>query len=274
MDESSSVSFVRRWMRGAAEFSYTAFYKAAGSFPVSTGDGIDFAATPNGAAASQALAQTSLGYRRRIQTTSDGTFVGSQGGFFSGFMSFPNVAHQMLMPSQNVSGVRYGGYFVVIEFAFENDPDTMSAFAGVTELVPGGSTSPVTRPHHAGISYEDSAAAGSAMRFTRNDGSPTGVAVDLTVGNPGVINTLNRGTFNPIVLTLFSPPEADALGARIDLVTGPRNVTPIYRALHTTQIPTTPSGGQMIEVFMRAGSPFASAEGLFSFYRCFGWQGG
>jgi hypothetical protein len=189
-------------------------------------------------------------------------------------MGFPNVAHPMLMPSQNVSGIRYGGYFVVLEFAFENDPGTMSAFAGVTELVPGGSASPITRPHHAAISYEDGGATGSAMRFTRNDGSATGVAVTLTAGNPGVVNTLNRGTFNPIILTLFSPPEADALGVKIDLVTGPRNVTPIYRALHTTQIPTTPSGGQVIEVFMRAGSPFASAEGQFSLYRCFGWQGG
>jgi hypothetical protein len=274
MDEGSSVSFVRRWMRGASEFSYTAFYKAAGAFPIATGDGIDFAATPNGAAASQALAHTSLGYRRRIATTSDGTFAGSQGGFYSGFMGFPGAALPMLMPSQNVSGIRYGGYFVVLEFAFENDPDTMSAFAGVTELVPGGSASPITRPHHAAVSYEDGGAAGSAMRFTRNDGSATGTAVTLTAGNPGVVNTLNRGTFEPIILTLFSPPEADALGVKIDLVTGPRNVTPIYRALHTTQIPTTPSGGQLIEVFMRAGSPFASAEGQFSLYRCFGWQGG
>lgn len=273
MDEDSSVSFVRRWMRGATEFSWAPFFKDAGGFAAPTGMGIDFGTSGNGGDV-QGLAHTSLGYRQRLRHQMGGTFVGTGAGIFSGGYGFPAFVHPKLMPSQNVSGIRYGGYFVVLEFAFENDPDVVAAFAGVTEIVPGGAASPITRPHHAGISYEDSAAAGSAMRFTRNDGSASGTAVTLTAGNPGVVNTLNRGTFNPIVLTLFSPPEEDALGVRIDLVTAPRSITPIYRALHTTQIPTTPSGGQSIEVAMVAGAPFASAAGIMSVYRCFGWQGG
>jgi hypothetical protein len=199
----------------------------------------------------------------------------TQHGFYSALSaSSGTVTSQVTLPSRDVSGTRYGGYYFFMEFAWETDFANVSAFAGVGQDTPGGSSSPITRAHHAGVSWEPGSATGSAMRFTRNDGSASGTAVDLTVGQSGVLNSLNRGTYQPIQITLFSPPEADALGVRIDVVTAPRSITPIYRALHTTGIPTTPTNGQVIEVLQRNGSPFAGGQSLTSIYRIHGWQGG
>jgi hypothetical protein len=277
MDEDSSVSFVRRWMRGASEFAWAPAIGAQ-DFMCLMNVGLGMQMARYGAYqtfVNLGLDATTLGYRRRYRCRSDGTVNGTQHGFYSALSaSSGTVTSQVTLPSRDVSGTRYGGYYFFMEFAWETDFSNVSAFAGVGQDTPGGSSSPITRAHHAGVSWEPGSATGSAMRFTRNDGSASGTAVDLTVGQSGVLNSLNRGTYQPIQLTLFSPPEADALGVRIDLVTAPRSITPIYRALHTTGIPTTPTNGQVIEVLQRNGSPFAGGQSLTSIYRIHGWQGG
>lgn len=270
LDEDSSTSFIRRWMRGATEYHWAPI-AAPDSInnQVRGGHGIELVAFGGYNGLSRpAFSLTPEGSQPRMRIDGDGV----TGGFYSGSFAFPAVQQQLHFPSGVASGIRYGGFYFACQFRFNAAVSgaTANAFVGIGEAVIGGTNVPVNRVHHAAVSHEGGGATNDPLRFTRNDNSASGVAVTLTAGNPGVTNTLLRNETNPVLLILFSPPESDELNVRIDRIDSPRNVTPIYRATHTTQIP---AASMLFEAY-QAGVGFGGTNPSLELYRVWGWQGG
>lgn len=265
-DAAGSLAFVERWFAGATKYSWAASQTAAFN-----GNGIGIALAALGTFSVPAMDATALGSRQRNRWTSALT-NGSYSGPFSGNGS---TGVGTARPGQLVGGVRLGGFFHAIEFAYGNDQANTSSFVGLGQSVPGGTATPITRAHHAGLSFEGASAAGSVVRFTRNDSSGTGIAVDLTAGSNGVVATLNRGASTaPLLLSMFMPTEQDILCVRLDRVDGPRNIVPIFRNTFTTQIPGAAlTAGLVHETYMRANAAIG-AGAIIDVYRVFGFSGG
>lgn len=274
MDEDSSVSFMRRWMRGATEYHWAPttvpVYAGAAQSRIQGGHGIELVAT--GAyvdpLSTPAFALTPEGSQRRVRIDGDG----SQGGFYSGTFGFPSIIQQLHFPSGDASGIRYGGFYFCVQFRFNAAVSgaTANAFVGLGQAVPGGTNVPVNRAHHAAISHEGGGSTSDPLRFTHNDGSASGVAVTLSTGTTGVSNDLLRSETRPLLLILYSPPESSELGVRIDRIDAPRTITPIYRATRTDQIP---AASMLFEAY-QAGVGFGGTNPSLELYRVWGWQGG
>lgn len=270
MDEDSSVSFVRRWMRGATEYHW-----APTTAPLNInnrlhgGTGIELVAFGNYTGLSvPAFALSPEGSQPRLRINGDGV----QGGFYSGTFGFPAVPQQLHRPSGLASGVRYGGFYFAVQFRFNAAVAgaTANAFIGLGQSVPGGTTVPINRAHHAAISHEGGGSTSNPLRVTHNDGSASGVAVTLSTGTAGVTNTLLRNETRPLLLILYSPPESNELGVRIDRIDAPRTITPIYRATRTEQIP---AASMLFEMY-QSGVGFGQTNPSLELYRVWGWQGG
>jgi hypothetical protein len=270
MDEDSSVSFMRRWMRGATEYHWAPTTAPANvNTQVRGGYGLDLVAFGDYSGLSRpAFALTSAGSQPRLRIDGDGVL----GGVYSGTFGFPSVQQPLHFPSGVASSVRYGGFYFACQFRFNAavSGTTANAFIGLGQAVAGGTNVPVNRAHHAAISHEGGGSTSDALRFTHNDGSASGVAVTLSTGTTGVSNQLLRSETRPLLLTLFSPPEADELNVRIDRIDAPRTITPIYRATRTSQIP---AASMLFECY-QAGVGFGGTNPSMELYRVWGWQGG
>jgi hypothetical protein len=282
MDEDSSVSFVRRWMRGATEYHWRPLSSGqvdAGSanptWPqtdVTTnhpGDGMVL--TLDGGYSNvyyPLLTRSATGSRRRLRVEGNGVFA----YVYSGQYGFPRLAHNIVVPSGTVSSVDQGGFYYRTTFRFATaiSGATANAIVGLAQVVPGATDVPVNRPHHIGISHEGGGSTGDPLRLTHNDGSANGVAVSLSTGTSGVINQLLRSDTNPIQLTIYNPPEAREMGVRIDRLDGPRSITPIYRGVRTSQIPTE----ALHAFFLQGGVGFGGANPALEIYSIDGWAGG
>lgn len=265
-DNAGSLSFVERYFQGATKYSW-----AASQTATFDGGGVGIALAGLGTFSVPAIDATALGSRQRNRWTS-ATASGSYAGPFSG-NGTTGVGGSR--PGQLVGGVRIGGFYHAIEFAFGNDQANTSSFVGLGQTVPGGTATPITRSHHAGLSFEGAAAAGSVVRYTRNDGSANGIAIDVTAGSNGVVQTLNRGaSAAPLLLSLFMPTESDILCMRLDRIDGPRSIVPIMRRSDTVQIPGSGlSGGLVHESYIRANA-LLGAGAIIDVYRVFGFAGG
>ena len=284
MDEDSSVSFIRRWMRGATEFHWRPL--ASGgvdpdpSSPHPTwphtdvttshpGDGMVL--TVDGGYAAvwyPLLTRSAEGSRRRLRVEGNGAFA----YIYSGQYGFPRLPHNIVVPSGVVSSVDQGGFYYRTTFrlAASISGATANTLVGLAQVVPGATDVPVNRPHHIGISHEGGGSTSDPLRLTHNDGSANGVAVSLSTGTSGVINQLLRNDTRPIQLTIYNPPEAREMGVRIDRLDGPRSITPIYRAVRTDQIPTEPLHAFLIQ----GGVGFGGVNPVIELYSIDGWSGG
>jgi hypothetical protein len=271
MDEDSSVSFVRRWMRGATEYHWAPIAAPDSvNNQIRGGHGIEMVAFGGYNGLSRpAFSLTPEGSQPRMRIDGDG----ATGGFYSGSFAFPAVQQQLHFPSGIASGIRYGGFYFACQFRFNAAVlgASANAFVGLGQAVPGGTNVPVNRAHHAAISHEGGGSTSDALRFTRNNNSGSGIAVSLNTSSPGVINNLLRSETRPLLLTLFSPPEADELNVRIDRIDAPRTITPIYRATHTTQIP---AASMLFECYQAGVVEFGATNPSMELYRVWGWQGG
>lgn len=270
MDEDSSVSFIRRWMRGATEYHWAPI-AAPDSInnQVRGGHGIELVAFGGYNGLSRpAFSLTPEGSQPRMRIDGDGV----TGGFYSGSFAFPAVQQQLHYPSGVASSVRYGGFYFACQFRFNASVSGASAnaFVGLGQAVPGGTNVPVNRAHHAAISHEGGGSTSDPLRLTHNDGSANGVAVSLSTGTTGVQNELLRSETRPLLLILYSPPESSELGVRIDRIDAPRAITPIYRATRTDQIP---AASMLFEAY-QAGVGFGGTNPSLELYRVWGWQGG
>jgi len=272
MDEDSSVSFVRRWMRGATEYHWSPLvgpYLGSINNRVQGGHGLELIAFGGYDQLTRpAFSLSPEGSQPRLRINGDGV----TGGFYSGVFGFPSITQELHYPSGVASSVRYGGFYFACQFRFNAAVSGASAnaFIGLGQAVPGGTNVPVNRAHHAAISHEGGGSTSDPLRFTHNDGSASGVAVSLSTGTTGVSNQLLRSETRPLLLILFSPPESSELNVRIDRIDAPRTVTPIYRATRTDQIPAA----SMIFDAYQAGVGFGGTNPSLELYRVWGWQGG
>ncbi len=266
-DAAGSISFVERWFAGATKYSW-----AASQTATFNGLGVGIALAALGTFSVPAISADALGTRTRNRWVTTSTTTGLYAGPFSGNGT---TGVGSARPGQLVGGVRVGGFYHAVEFAYFNDPTNISSFVGLGQSVPGGTATPVDRAHHAGLSFEGGSAPGSVVRFTRNNGSASGAAVNMTAGSNGVVQTLNRGPSTaPLLLSLFMPTEADILCVRVDRVDGPRNIVPVMRTTFDTQIPGSGlTAGLVHETYMRTNGTASAAPGI-DVYRVFGFSGG
>lgn len=264
MDQSGFAYFIQR----AMPWSHRLDWQAVQIGTTLPAEGMIMATV--GTITTPALANDQLSYRPRQRSTSAAA-INSYATFFTGA---GGTGLGVVRPGAVVSSTNIGGWFTTQTIAFGNDVAGTSMFVGCGQAVAGGTTTPVDRAHHIGISFEVGSATGSAIRVTRNDGSASGVAVAITLGNPGVVASLNRGasTF-PLVVTTFEPPGGGLAGIRVDGIQGPQTIVPYFRDSFTTQIPSSGlTGGEVYEHYQRTHAGTTAV--IMDAYSMQGWSGG
>lgn len=205
---------------------------ASGGTALVQGSGLTLASL--GTISVPAIAMTSVDWRLRNRFSSAAA-INSYCGPFTGTGT---TGLGIWMPGANVSGTLLGGGWHRVIFSTALDVSGTSSFIGLGEAVAGGTTTPINRRHHIGLSFEVGSATGSEWRLTRNDNSAGGVAVGLGTVGGAVLSTLNRGTMTfSVGLDIFCSADGAAFGVRVDRLNGPHNFTAVYRDILTTQIP-------------------------------------
>ena len=159
-----------------------------------------------------------------------------------------------------------GGIYYCSKFSLDVDPLSASAFIGLAQPLPGGTTTPQTRPNHIGMSFEATDLNTNSQWYVsyRAATTETKYRFALTASSASVLSTLQRGSQQVIIFEILIPPGASPnIYMRIRTQEGARSFTEIYNANipNTASFPTA-GIGLLCENYIRGGTPAIRIYGI------------
>lgn len=148
-----------------------------------------------------------------------------------------------------------GGIYITYKFSIPVDPVSSSMFCGLAAPMPGGTTAPMNRSHHIGISYEQTDSnTGSYYLSHRGDAGETATRIALSSSTPGVRADLLRSSASigeqVIILELLNPPGSGSnWNVRIRTQQSASSYTEIFNGIITSSLPR-PGYGLVTETYI------------------------